>query len=250
MSVHDGPKILFVDIETSPSLAYIWKLWKENVPLARLVESGEMLCFAAKWRGQKKVHFASNEGGHQNMVELAHELLSEADAVVHYNGDRFDVPHLNREFLEARLGPPASYQSIDLYKVVRKNFKFPSNKLDYVAGRLLDEHKVQHSGFDLWVRCMANEASAWKEMRRYNVQDVQLLERLYDELLMWFDGPNPALFREEVDPQTLSCPKCGSEDLQRRGYRVNKTTRYPRYQCQDCGGWSTSGRRAGGVNLR
>ena len=85
----------------------------------------------------------------------AHDLLSEADVVVHYNGDKFDLPHLNREFVESGLGPPAPYASIDLLKTVKRKFRFPSNKLDYVVQKLRLGAKVSTGGYDLSAR------SAW-----------------------------------------------------------------------------------------
>src|SRR5690349_14141247 len=93
-------RILTLDIETSPSLAYVWKLWKENIPLQRLIETGEVICFAAKWYDQPDVMFHSIfHDGKDGMVQAAYELLSQADAVVTYNGKKFDMPHLNREFI-------------------------------------------------------------------------------------------------------------------------------------------------------
>src|SRR5690606_41747736 len=91
------------------------------------------------------------------MVKEAHRLLSAADAVIHFNGQRFDIPHLNREFVEAGLTPPSPYSQIDLLKVVKKNFRFPSNKLDYVTKKLGLDHKVQNGGHQLSVKGMADQ---------------------------------------------------------------------------------------------
>jgi hypothetical protein len=69
----DSPKILTLDIETSPSMAYVWKLWKENIPLARLVDTGEVMCFSAKWYGVDEPMFYSKfHNGEQEMVQAAH----------------------------------------------------------------------------------------------------------------------------------------------------------------------------------
>jgi hypothetical protein len=62
---------------------------------------------------------------------------------------------------------------------------FPSNKLDYVAQKLDVGAKVKHSGFSLWLRCMDGDKKAWKEMKEYQIQDVNLLVDLYDILLPW-----------------------------------------------------------------
>jgi DNA polymerase III epsilon subunit-like protein len=97
----------------------------------------------------------------------------------------FDGKHLAREFLEAGLNPPSPYKDIDLMLAVKRQFRFPSNKLQYVATRLGLGGKVQHSGHELWVRCLAGDDAAWEEMRAYQVQDVDLLIPLLERLKPW-----------------------------------------------------------------
>jgi hypothetical protein len=84
----------------------------------------------------------------------AHGLLDSADVVLHFNGRRFDVPHLNREFLLAGLTPPSPYKQIDLLSgVVRQGSSFPSNKLAVrVEGTGPRRARRRHGGFDLWKR--------------------------------------------------------------------------------------------------
>jgi len=77
---------------------------------------------------------------------------------------------------------------LDLMSVTKANFQFPSNKLDYVAQRLGVGAKVKHSGFKLWINCMEGDEKAWREMKKYQIQDVNLLVDLYYALLPWFVG--------------------------------------------------------------
>ncbi|MCP5005503.1 MAG: hypothetical protein GY941_16430, partial [Planctomycetes bacterium] len=75
-------KILEIDIETAPHSAYIWSLWTKYIAPDHIEIPGYTLCFAAKWRGQKKVHFHSVwKDGLEGMVTAAHKLMSEADAI-------------------------------------------------------------------------------------------------------------------------------------------------------------------------
>ena len=98
-------KTLYLDIETSPALADVWGLWNNNVSLNQLRESTRVLCFGAMWRGTNRVQFYSEpKDGHEGLVRKAHELLNEADIVVHFNGTSFDLPHLRREFLKLEIG--------------------------------------------------------------------------------------------------------------------------------------------------
>jgi hypothetical protein len=235
---------LAIDIETSPNLADVWGLWNNNVGLSQLRESTRMLCFAAQWEGSKRVEFYSEWGDGLDMIRVAHELLTEADEVVHYNGQRFDVPHLNRELLLAGYDPPAPYKQIDLYREVKSAFSFPSYKLEYVAKTLGVGEKVKHSGHELWIKVMAGDRSALRQMREYNCMDTELLLPLYRKLLPWISTPNAGL---HVGADV--CPACGSDTLKREGYANLISGRYQRFQCEGCGKWSRSSKRSSGTTI-
>lgn len=229
-------KKLTIDIETSPNLAYVWGLWDQNVGLNQIESVGSVICFAAKWHGSKQVmYYSDHHDGHDVMVKEAWELMSEADALIHYNGKAFDVKHLQREFLLAGLGPAAPHIDIDLLTVARRQFKFPSNKLQHVSDALGLGGKVQHTGFDLWRDCMMGDDKAWAMMKKYNIQDVRLTEKLYDRLLPWIQNhPSEALFMQDPD----ACPQCGGKGtLISNGVRANRTMTYRRFFCTSCGAW-------------
>lgn len=226
--------ILLLDIETAPNLAYVWGLWQQNIATNQIEASSYVLCWTAKWHGQDKVHFDSiKRSGQLRMLTRIHTMLDRADVVVHYNGKKFDIPTLNKEFLLNKMAPPAPYKQVDLLRVCKQAFRFESNKLDYVSQYLKIGQKVRHEGHELWVKCMRGDREAWKRMEAYNRQDVILLEKLYHELLPWIDKhPNRATF-EDVQ----CCTNCGSEEFQRRGYAVTRMMKYARYQCKNCGSW-------------
>lgn len=236
-------RILLLDIETAPNLAHVWGLWNQNVGLPQLIESGYTLCWAAKWLGEKQVFFGSLRDGKKKMVREIHKLINEADALVHYNGNKFDVPTLNKDFILCGLPPPSPSKQIDLLRVVKQKFRFPSNKLAYVSVALGIGSKVGHSGHDLWVRCMAGDPAAWATMEKYNKQDAKLLEKLFDKLKPWIKNlPNQGLYNAD---NSEVCPKCGSENYQRRGFERTATCAYQRFQCCGCGGWFRSVRNIG-----
>lgn len=243
--LNTGPRILSLDIETSPVVAHAWGLFKQTIAINQIIESPRTICFAAKWMDKPKILFYSEfEHGPDAMFQAAHDLLDEADVVMHFNGDRFDLPRLNTEFLVAGLTPPAPYQSIDLLKVIRKNFAFPSNRLAYVSERLGLSGKVKHSGHDLWIRCLAGDPKAWAEMKRYNRQDVKLLEEIYAIVRPWITNhPHHGLYSGVDD----CCPNCGGTDLIRQGYALTSMGRFQRFKCRSCGTWSRSTRRLLGV---
>lgn len=232
-------KMLFIDIETSPNIAHVWGLFQQNVSIKQLTDASYTMCFACRWRGQKKVHFDSvHKSKPKDMIRRAWEFLDEADMVVHYNGSRFDVPTLNKEFLHHGFPPPSPYKQVDLLRTARKEFRFPSNKLDYLVQALGIGAKVKHIGHELWVQCMAGDDKAWREMEKYNRRDVTLLEELYDRILPWIQNhPNLALYQTADVP---ICTNCGNDDLESRGLAYTKTLTYRRFRCKRCGKWMRS----------
>jgi len=172
------PKILVLDIETAPASGYMWKLFDVNISLSQLIDTSKLICFAAKWHGTKNIIFHSNqEHTHKAMVKKAWALLDEADAVVGYNSQNFDMKILHKEFILEGLPPPSPYKNIDLLKTVKNKFRFLSNKLDHVSQELGLGKKTSHQGFELWQKCLEDDSTAWKLMKKYNKQDVVLTEK-------------------------------------------------------------------------
>lgn len=226
-------KILHIDIETKPHVAYVWGLWGVNVGINQIVQAGSTMCWAAKWHGKRGIKFSSEfEVSHKEMIQGAWELLDEADIVCHYNGKKFDIPTLNKEFILYDLPPPTPFRQIDLLQTARRQFRLASNKLDYVAQFLGLGSKTKHMGMDLWHDCMQGDKKAWALMKKYNIQDVNLLELLYEKLLEWIPNhPNVAAY---VDSEKPMCRACGSEDIKKNGIETTNTGQYQRYRCNGC----------------
>lgn len=230
-------KILLLDIETAPNLVHVWGLFQQNVAINQIQASGYVLCWAAKWYGHDEVLFDSvHQSKPKKMLKGIYKLLDQADVVVHYNGTKFDIPTLNKEFVLQEMTPPAPYKQVDLLRTARGQFRFTSNKLDYVAQVLGLGKKFKHAGHELWVKCMAGDPESWATMEAYNRQDVVLLEKVYDRLMPWIKShPNHGVHDE---PGIPVCPNCGHHHLQRRGVARTVSNIYARYQCMKCGTWS------------
>ena len=243
----DGYRLLAFDLETSPNLADVWGLFKQNIGINQLRESTRVLCFGARWYGSDEVIFRSEyHDGRENMIAELHRLFDEADAVMGWNSKGFDHKHVNREFLEYGMLPPSPTKDLDLMLEVKRTFRFPSNKLDYVAQKLGVGAKVKHSGHELWTRCMMGDPEAWEEMKQYQVQDVNLLIELLDKLRPWIRGPQIGLYSGDE----VACPNCGSTDLHRRGYAYTTVSAFQRFVCTSCGAWSRGASRVGTTALR
>ena len=224
-------KILVLDIETRPAVAYVWRTFKENIGYEQVLDPGGMICFAAKWVGEPEVFFYSDWGnGRAEMVRAAHALISEADAVITYNGDKFDLPKLHGEFILDGLAPPPPITSIDVVKHVRK-LGFLMNRLAFIGPLLRVGQKVKHEGFDLWAKVIDGDPKAREKMQKYNIQDVVLLEKLYKKIRPYIKN-HPHLGNEKRE-----CGACGGNKLHSRGFRRTKVFRIQRLQCQSCGAW-------------
>jgi uncharacterized protein YprB with RNaseH-like and TPR domain len=204
-------KILLLDIETTPMQVYAWGLWDQNISIDQIIKPTEMLCFGARWLGTKKVIFKSvHHDGKEAMLEELHKLMDEAELLVGWNSAAFDHKHINREFLENGIVPPSPTKDLDLMSVTKANFLFPSNKLDYVAQKLGVGAKVKHSGFSLWIKCMDGDEKAWAEMKKYQIQDVNLLVDLYDKLLPWFVSSTRATSKDKQAISETAEPEAGA----------------------------------------
>lgn len=228
---HDD-KLLYLDIEWEPATAYVWRMWKENISPAQLIDAGGMLCFCAHWEGEREYKFFSKwADGREGMAKAALDLLTEADAVVTYNGDKYDLPKIRGEILLAGLSPPPSVSSIDCIRTV-KGLGFVMNRLAYIGPLLGVGSKVSHEGFDLWKKVMAGDAVAQKKMTRYCIQDVKMLVQLYKKI-------KPFIKRHpHLGESAHECGACGSNNVQKRGTRRTKFFKIQRIQCQSCGSWS------------
>ena len=230
--------LLTIDIETRPIVAYVWGIRDQNIGINQIVEPGGILSFAAKWHGKPGVEFYSAwEHGEARMLRAAHKLLDEADAVMGWNSDKFDVRWLYGQFVKHGMSRPSPFTKVDIMKSARHYLYLPSYKLDFVAQFLGVGKKVSTGGFELWTDVIAGCPKAQALMRRYNIADTKLTEAVFDKLSEkgWVKGlPNYAIEGGHA------CPHCGSERLQSRGYSHSKTRRYQRFQCRDCHGWSQS----------
>lgn len=242
------PRILTLDIESSPHTVRTFNLWGANIDKAKMIEPSRMLCFAAKWYGQDDIIYSGlHNDSRTAMIDLSWQLCDEADWLITYNGKRFDEPYLRKEWLLAGLPPPSPWKSIDLYKTVRSQFKMAYNSLAWACQQLGLDLKESHEGFELWVKCMNDDPAAWGVMESYCRNDVRITEQLYERLLPFIPNhPSHGAFEGKDDV----CPSCGSAaQLIREGHAFTSTGKFQRWRCSGCGKWSRSSKRDSGTNI-
>ena len=175
------PKILLLDIETSPLLAWVWSRWKQNIHLEQTVAEWFMLTWSAKWLLSNEMMSARLTGEEvlrqddKRIVSELWKLINDCDIVIGHNAAAFDVPKISSRFIINGLTPPEPYKIIDTNLIAAKQFGFSSNKLDALAGYFGVVHK-DDTDFQLWVDCLEGNEEALSYMETYNIKDVKILE--------------------------------------------------------------------------
>lgn len=168
------------------------------------------------------------------VVKTIRDTLEKYDIIVAHNGDKFDLKKLNARMIKHGLEPLPPILTVDTLKEARKVFAFSSNKLSYLAEFLgLEQQKGSASG--AWHKILKgntkDKVSAIDDMLDYCDQDIRTGVAVYLELLKYMKShPNVA------DDGTYNCPKCNSDNVQKRGIRKLKSgTQKQEYSCNECG---------------
>ena len=245
----DKPRVLILDIETAPILAYVWQLKDQNVGLSQIDKDWHVMAWAAKWLGDppsktiyRDQRNAKNMEDDKEILQPIWKLLDEADIVITQNGKNFDGPKLNARFITHGMNPPSPYKHLDTYQIVRRVAKFTSNKLEYLTGKLCTKYKkLSHKkfpGMELWKECLKNNVTAWNEMKTYNIHDVLATEEFYMKIRAW--APESMAHPYFVTDVATQCATCGVKgQMIKQGPRPARKTFKQRYQCRKCGAWAT-----------
>ena len=238
-----APKILLLDIETSLMRFYAWSCGKTYLRPDQIETDWHMLGWAVKWLFETEIHsdiLTPEEGVNHDDERITSSLwqyLDEADIVVAHNALGFDIPKIMARVISHRQLPPSPFEVIDTLLGARKIARFSSNKQDELAKSFGLRRKVEHEGYNLWVKCFNGEPEALLTMEKYNRGDTIGLEDLYLFLRPYLKNhPNLALYMDNV---TDTCYKCGSADLSWPKDKFYYTTvnKFPVYQCNNCGGF-------------
>ena len=217
----EGIKRLYIDIEVSPNLAFIWRPGREiSVNHDAIVSERKIICAAWKWSGESRVHTARWDSDQDDRKLLAAVIkeMNQADEIVGHFIDKFDLPWIRTRAMIQRMGPLPRYKTVDTKALACRDYYFNSAKLDYLGGILGYGHKHDTS-FSMWKDIVLRKCPvAMEKMVRYCARDVELLERVHLE------------FIPQVKPAThvgvlnggprWSCPITGSLDVIKSKKRV------------------------------
>jgi hypothetical protein len=241
------PRILILDIETSPIEAYCWTYWPNYIdPMSQVIKNSKgkpkdwaILTWAAKWLFDDQVYSArvtleeAVEHEDYSIMRELWQLMEEADVIVAHNGDKFDIRRINYRFAVNGFKPTSPFQSIDTMKVAKKAWGAPSYKQDYLNRDFGLKRKIE-TKFELWERCVTGDQTGLDDMLEYNQGDIFGLEDLYLTVLPWIRGPvNLSMY---VDNEKPYCPNCLNDNLKTlsKPYRT-PAGEYEAYRCMKCG---------------
>lgn len=241
-----GPRVLTIDIETSPIRSLHWKIFDETIGIEQIEEDWSILSYCAKWLDDKELIYEDTGGrglkrvrDDKPLMKGLHGLLSSADIVVGQNIRRFDIKKINARLAIHGYDPPSPFRTIDTMCAAKDIFGLTSYKLAWLSHCFTETKKSEHKkfpGFELWRECLKDNPEAWAEMRAYNALDVLATEEVYLKLRPWMKGhPNFAAYSFG---DGVKCPRCESTKLQHRGRETTQHGSYARIKCMSCGGWS------------
>ena len=234
-------KRLYIDIETTPNVVFSWNVgWELDISFENIIKEREIICICYKWAKEGKVYSTKRSGGNEKkMLQEITKVMEQADEIIGHNSDRYDIPWIRTRCIFHKIPMIPQYKTVDTLKLCRNGFRFNSNKLDYVAQFLGVGKKLDTGGFGLWKEiCLNNSVSALNKMILYCKKDVVILEKVYDGLSPYIKHTTHVGVVEGRDKN--SCPECGSEETQSRGYRILASgNKQRRLQCADCGAWSS-----------
>lgn len=227
----------------------LWDLEATNLN----ADFGIILCIGYTWLGSGKYNlikitdtpeYKKFIGDDSGVVRAFAKVLSQADEQVTWYGKRFDEPFLRARSIAANLKPNEHFPPVnhtDLWETCRKELKLSSNRLASAQSFLQLPDSKTSVDRRHWNRASFGDKKSIKYILEHCILDIKVLEQAYYKLRPFIRTNR---FNRGIGIR-FGCAICGSKNTQARGYRRTLTSLYQRYQCQDCGAWSsapTSGR--------
>jgi len=228
-------KRLFFDIETSLIKGYFWHLGKQVVGPEQVAEEAKIICIAYKWQHEKTVKVL--DWTDPDMLAKFALILDEADEIVGHNGKNFDMKWVMWEMLKQRIPAFPTYKVVDTLAMMRRKFRAPSNRLNYLCKVLFGKEKTETGGLNLWYAVMDGNKPALRQMISYCKNDVLLLEELYLLIESYFPPSTHVAVLE--GGKNWHCPYCAGTEVKLSKTRASTVGTIRRQMQCKCGRYFT-----------
>lgn len=235
-------KTVFIDIESSPLLSYVWRTGKTVITIDSLIPDSmvKIICISWRWDGEKKINRLSwddNQDDKQLLIDFI-EAIKDAECVIGHNEKSFDIKIIQARIAYHHLKAQLPLMLIeDTLLLARRVFNLPSMKLDYLCHYFGIKRKIK-TDMSLWMRtCYYNDRMALEKMGKYCDGDVNILYDLYHRIRPYLQSNiNSAILQGD----NRICPNCG-HTTQKRGFAYTKLGKFQLYACLKCGKWTRDG---------
>jgi hypothetical protein len=240
LKIQDNLKILYYDVEISPTQALVWGRFKQNISSSQIVSHWYVLTQSWAWSngeitGSRLTHQEALDEDDEGLITQIWNLLDEADVVIGHNLRRFDIKKINARFAYYGFPAPSPYKIIDTLEIAKVRFGFPSNKLNDLCEYLGIGVKADVGGMETWAKAIKGCDEALDHMLEYNHQDINLTRQLYNRLKS-FDNNAVNLAVMRGGQGKALCPTCTSDDIvpMEGKYVYTPNSRYQAYRCRNC----------------
>jgi len=165
---------------------------------------GRMISYCIKEKGKKKIYGRTTtkketlDGTFDKKLlqEMVKDLHNFDRIITYYGGDfHFDLPFVRTRCLKYDLVFPVygEIKGFDLYGLIKKKFRFHSNRLAVVAPFFGIKAKGHPMTPEVWDDALIGKEWALKWVFVHNKEDVETTEKLYDKVINFSNRSNVSI---------------------------------------------------------
>ena len=246
---HKHIKILFLDIETLPTIGVFYSRQNPWVSPKQIIQHGMIASFQYAYNDGAVINMNAWDMGlvpdkgmlqpkHvQSLVKFMRDIVDDADIVVGHNGKRFDIAKLYGFLVKHDFAPMRQPDIYDTLTAARRIGKFEANSLDDLAHYFGITRKLAGGmSYDRGIQALCGDEATWREIIDYGDNDVHMLRELYLKIRPHSIGNlHPNMNHYFADLKTR-CVVCGSTNIKYLpDYKRTPVQAYNMARCDTCG---------------
>lgn len=175
------PRNLYIDIEVGYAQVSVFDLRVrgEYIPASHIEKPRYIICWSAGWVGEKSPIASAcvtprqaRKHDDSKILPPLLKLMERADIISGQNVVGYDIKEINARMVYNRIAPVFGYKTMDSLKMLRKDYRFMSNGLDYISQVFGFRPKMAMRDSD-WLAIRGGDEKTLRKMERYNRGDVR-----------------------------------------------------------------------------